>query len=132
MLKGALPLVAVTVDEASAAGDTGVVEQQVDVVRVVRRLDGIAKFKDLVLDGHVAPMGAYHAPLGGFAFAQPPGFREIVLEDVTGGDAATLGDQLPGECSPHARSAAGDDRDLPCELVHRGSLPLCCRVAPEV
>ena len=41
-----------------------------------------------------------------------------VGRDVADRDVAALGRQLAGELAAHAGAAAGDDGELPCELVH--------------
>ena len=46
-IEGALPFLARAFDEAGAAADAGVVEQQVDVVAVEFACDGVAKLQNL-------------------------------------------------------------------------------------
>ena len=119
-VEGAFPLLAGrVVDEARAAADAGVVEQEIDVIRVVGGLDPIAKGVDGLFVGNVAVVGGDDPALRCFLLAQALGLGQVVVENVAGGDIAAFGDQLPRQSSSHAGPAAGDDREFSAEIVHR-------------
>ena len=114
-----LPLLAAVGDHAAAAANSGVVEQQVDLVGVVAVCDLIAKSLYLRRVGHVGDMvGDAQALRQSRRFAETLRFRHRRRRDVAHRDVAGLRDQLADEFPPHPRAAAGDDRGPPSEFLH--------------
>jgi hypothetical protein len=118
-----LPLLARVVDEAAAAADRRVGEDQVDVFGPVRLQGLAAEPQHRRLIGHIALV---HTDRGGRrtggAKRQFPGLGQGVDVDVAGGDRASLGGELADQFAPHARAATGDNRDLPGKRVHPPTL----------
>ena len=123
-VEGALPLLAVAVHEAGAAADAGVVEQQIDVVRIVGALHGVAELLHGVLVRHVAVVGGDDAALRRLLLAQALGFRQVVVQHVAGGHVAALRHQLPAQRPAHARAAARYHGQLAAEILHCFTLVL--------
>jgi len=90
-------------DHAAAAADTGIVEEEMDLIGAETLGDLVAKSLDLRLVGHIGEMRrdtqALRQPR---RFAQPPGFRHPLFGDVANRDIAGLGGQLADELSPHS------------------------------
>ena len=118
-VEGALPFRALVRDHAAAAADAGVVEQQMDLVGVVLLGDLGGEALDVIFVGDVGDMGGDAQALRqALDLAQPLGLGHRRRRHVAHGDAAALGHELAGELAPHARAAAGDDGDPPCEILH--------------
>ena len=113
------PLLAAMGEHAAAAADTGIVEEEMDLVGAVTLGDLVAKSLDLRLVGHIGEMRrdaqALRQPR---RLAQPPRFRHPLFGDIAHRDIAGLRGQLADELAPHSRAAAGDDRDPAREILH--------------
>ena len=116
--EGALPLLAGVLDEAEAAEDAGVGEDQVDVIAGVLLEQFVAEPLDLCLLGDVADMagdldaGRGGRPRGGC------GHRDGVRVQVAGGDRAALRGELADQLTADPRAPAGYHRELAGERVH--------------
>ena len=118
------PLLTAMGEHAAAPTDTGIVEEEMELVGAVTIGDIVAKSLDLRRLGHIGEMrGDPQALRQPRRLAQPPGFRHPFFRDVAHRNIASVGGQLTDELSPHSRAAAGDDRDPAREILH-GSL-LC-------
>ena len=117
-VEGLFPLGAGRIDEAAAAADAGVVEQQVDLVGLLVGGDLTLEAVDVLFDRDVGEVGGDLGALGRLLAAEPGGLGHVGLGEVAHGDAAALGHQLPGELAPHAGPTARDDRDLAGEVLH--------------
>src|ERR1019366_5985495 len=119
----ALPHLPAAADEAFAATDTRVAEDQVDVIAGVPVEQLIAEPQDLRLIGDVTGMaGDPDAGRGG-----PPrpgrGPRDGVRVQVACRDRASLRRQLADKLAAHAGTASGHHRKLPRERVHSPTPP---------
>ncbi len=90
-----------------------------DLLGIVALADFIAKPLHLRLIGHIGDVRgnpqALRQPRG---FAKLPGFLHRRPKDIAHRDIAGFGDQLADQLPAHPRTAAGDHRDLPCEISH--------------
>ena len=124
MLKVRSHSLAVVHDHAAAAADAGIVEQQMDLVGVLLAGNLACEAIHLLFVrdvGHVR--GDPKALRQALDLAQPLGLGHRRRRDVAHGDVAALGDQLAGEFAAHARAAAGDDGNPPCDILHVLVLP---------
>ena len=115
----AFPFLAAVLDEAAATADARVVEKQVDVLGLERIADVVPEGGDLVLECHVAKGARDPGALPRLLTRQLDSLGEVLLDDVAGRHVATLGDELPHQRAAHAGAAAGHDRDLAAEILHR-------------
>jgi hypothetical protein len=123
-VEGLFPLLGAVGDHAAAAADAGVVEQQVDFVCVVASGDLVAKPLHLRGVGNIGDVGGHAQALRhSRRFAQKLRFRQPRCRNVAHRDTASFGDQLANQFPSHPRAAAGNDRDLPREILHMPSLP---------
>ena len=121
-VEGALPLLARRGEQAAAAADAGIVEQQVDLVGRLLRDQFIAKALELILDRDVGDVGGDAQPLRQlFGLAEPLGLRHGVRRYIAHRDIAALGHELAREFAPHPRTASGDDGNLSSKILHRTS-----------
>src|SRR5260370_33931281 len=110
-------------EHAATAADTGIVEEEMDLVGAVTLGDLVAKSLDLRVVGHIGEMGRDAQSLRQpRRLAQPPGFRHPLLGDIAHRDIACLRGQLADELASHARATAADGRDPPREILHRSRL----------
>jgi hypothetical protein len=106
-------------EQAAAAADAGIVEQQVDLVGGLLLAEFVAETGELILDRDVCDMGGDAKPLRQlFDLAEPPGFRHRLGRDVAHRDIAAFGDELARKLAAHARAAPGDDGDLSGKILH--------------
>ncbi len=113
-IEGSLPGRPAVGDHAAAAGDAGVVEQQVDVIGLVLLGDLVPEALQGGLVGDIGDMGGDAHDLGdAVGGGQRDGLGHVRGRDVAHGHVAALGHQLAGELAAHAGAAAGDDRRLP-------------------
>ena len=113
------PLLAAMGEHAAAAADTGIVEEEMDLVGPVPLGDFVAKSLDLRRVGHIGEMRRdAQALLQPRRLAKLPRFRHPLFGDIAHCDIAGVGGQLADELAPHSRAAAGYDRDLACEILH--------------
>ena len=123
-VEGPLPLVLLVDDQAAAAADAGVVEQEVDAVGILVPGDGIAEATNLDGIGDVGDVRG-----DALALAKPIGHTEPLCllhrrgRDVAERDVAALRDQQPRQLATHSRAAAGDDRDPACKILHAPAPP---------
>src|SRR5205823_10375950 len=120
--EGAFPLVPLAGDEAAAATDAGVVEQQVDVVGLVLVDDLVTEAVDLGFVGHITEVGRDASAGRGLLLGAERRLRHVVHVHVARRDRAALGGQLDHELATHAGSATGDDSEATFERFHE--LPL--------
>src|ERR1035437_9294975 len=121
-VEGLFPLLPGVGEQAAAAADAGVVEQQMDLVGRLLLDDLIAEALELVLDRDVGDMGGDAQALRQFLdLAKPLGLRHRISGDIAHRDIAALGDQLTRELAPHARAAPGDNGDLSGKILHGGA-----------
>jgi hypothetical protein len=119
-----LPLLARVGEQAAAAADAGIVEQQVDLVGFLLLRDFVAEAQQLVLNGYIGDMrGDAQALRQPFHLAKPLGFRHGAFGDVAHRHIAALGDQLAREFAAHARAAPGDDGDFSGKIFHERCRP---------
>src|SRR6516162_9278646 len=115
----ALPFVAAVGNHAAAAADTGVVEQQVDLVGLVTVGNLVAKALDLRPVGDIDDVrGDAQALRQSRRLAQPLRFRQAGRRDVAHRDIAGFRDQQADQLAAHAAAAAGDYRGPPREFGH--------------
>src|SRR5215469_10170040 len=118
-VEGPLPFLSAVGDHTAAAADTGIVEEEMDLIGAETLGDLVAKSLDLRLVGYIGEMRrdtqALRQPR---RLAQPPGFRHPLRRDIAHRDIAGLGGQLAYELSPHSRTAPCDDRDPAREILH--------------
>jgi hypothetical protein len=112
-----LPQRAIAGDEAAAATDAGVVEQQVDVIDLARHRRG--KRRDLRF---VRDVGDERDDLRAVRLAELPGHFHRRGRDVAHCDVTAFGRQLTRQLPSHARPATSDDRRLALEVFHAGNL----------
>jgi len=118
-VEGPLPFLAAVGDHAAAATDTGIVEEEMNLIGAETLGDLVAKSLDLRCVGHLGEMRRGAQTLRQpRRLAQPPGFRHPLLGDIAHRDIACLGGQLADELPSHSRAAAGDDRDPAREILH--------------
>ncbi len=118
-VEGPFPLLARAGEQAAAAADPGVVEQQMDPVGRLLLGDFIAEALELVLDRDVGDVSGDAQPLRQpFDLAKPFCLRHRLSRNIAHRDIAALGDQLARELAPHAGAAPGDDRDLSGKILH--------------
>jgi hypothetical protein len=105
------PLVLVDIDvtEPGAAADAGDVEDRVHLAERIHR-GGEHRF-DVGLLRHVCV--ERHERV-----AELVGRLLLAAADVGAEDPGPLSNEHPGRCSGHARSRAGDDRDLAVQFSH--------------
>jgi hypothetical protein len=120
----ALPVLPAVVDEAAAAADAGVAEDQVDVIAGMLGQQLVAEPQHLRLLGNVAGMAADPDGGRGAHPRQGRGLRHGIRVQVAGRDRASLCRQLADELTAHAGAAAGHHRELARERIHRPAPPL--------
>jgi len=119
LIRRSLPFVAAVGNHAAAAADTGVVEQQVDLVGLVTVGNLVAKPLDPRPVGDIDDVRRDPQPLRqSRRLAQPLGFRQAGRRDVAHRDIAGFRYQLADELAAHAAAAAGDYRGPPSEFGH--------------
>src|SRR5215467_10386534 len=124
----ALPFVAAVGHHAAATADTGVVEQQVDLVGLVTVGNLVAKPLDLRLVSDIDDVRRDAQALRqSRRHAQPLRFRQAGRRDVAHRDIAGFRHQLADQLAAHAAAAAGDYRGPPREFGH---LYLPCSPGP--
>src|SRR5271167_4276506 len=116
--EGLVPVCAIAVDEASAAANPGIVEQQMDMIRVEIARYGVGKCQHLILDRHIGHECRYPHPLPRLGQAKPLGFGHPFGKHIADGNVAAHGHELKRQLAPHARAATGDDGNLPFETLH--------------
>jgi exodeoxyribonuclease-3 len=122
-VEGLFPLLPGVGEQAAAAANAGIVEQQMNPVGSLLLGEFVAKAQQLIFDGNVGDMGGDAQALRQFFhLAQPPGFRHSTCRDIAHRDVAALGDQLPRKLAAHARAASGDDSDLSGKILHGETL----------
>ena len=104
-------------EEAAAAAQAGVVEQEVDVVGLVLLDDLVAEREDRLLRRDVAEVGGDPRVRRRF-LGHRPGLVELVGREVARGDVASGRDQLQHQLAPHAARATRDDRQFSVEVLH--------------
>ena len=115
----ALPFVAAIGNHAAAAADTGVVEQQVDLVDLVTVGNLIAKPLDLRPVGDIGDVRRDAQPLRqSRRLAEPLRFRQAGRRDIAHCDIAGFRHQLADQLAAHSAAAAGDYRGPPSEFGH--------------
>jgi hypothetical protein len=115
-------------NHAAAAADTGVVEQQVDLVGLVTVGYLVAKPLDLRPVGDIGDVRRDAQPLRqSRRLAEPLRFRQAGRRDVAHRDIAGFRHQLADQLAAHSAAAAGDYRDPPSEFGH---VYLPCFLAP--
>src|SRR6516165_7794001 len=115
----ALPFVAAVGHHAAAAADTGVVEQQVDLVGLVTVGNLVAKPLDLCPVGDIDDVRRDAQPLRqSRRLAKPLRFRQAGRRNVAHRDIAGFRDQLADQLAAHAATPAGDYRRPPSEFGH--------------
>jgi hypothetical protein len=119
-----LPFLAAVDDEAAAAADTGIIEQQMDPVGGVTVGDLGAEALHLREVGHVGNMRrdaqALRQPR---RLAEPNGFPHPLGSKIAHRNIARFRHQLADQLAAHAAAAAGYNRDPARELLHGCSLP---------
>jgi hypothetical protein len=108
----ALPLLPSVADEAAAAADAGVAEDQVDVIAGVPRQQLIAEPQDLRLVGHVAGMAGDPDAGRGARPRRGRSLRDGAGVQVACRDRAALRRQLADKLAAHAGATAGHHREL--------------------
>ena len=125
--EGALPLLPGVLDEAAAAADAGVGEDQVDVIGGVLLEQFVAEPQDLRLVGDVTGMaGDLDAGRGGRP-RRGRGHRNGVGVQVARRDRASLRRQLADKLAAHPGTAAGHHRELVRERIHGHDGYLLCQ-----
>src|SRR6516225_9803583 len=115
----ALPFVAAVGNHAAAAADTGVVEQQVDLVGLVTVGNLVAKALDLRPVGDIDDVRRDPQPLRqSRRLAQSLRFRQAGRRDVAHRDIAGFRHQLADQLAAHSAAAAGDYCGPPREFGH--------------
>ena len=104
----AFPLVSITLDERTAATNTGVVKQQVDVLGLMLLRHFIAKAQHILLLTDVTDDWSVSKRLAG----QTSGFIHVFLGDIAHGHMGALGDELTDQFSSHAGTTPGDHSDF--------------------
>ena len=117
-VEGGLPLVASVCNETSATADAGVVEQQVDVLRVVISPHGLGERDQLCFLRHVGHECRDQGAFRRVSYAEREGFGHVLGRHVAHRDMASLGTELARQLSAHARATAGDDCDPALEVFH--------------
>ena len=106
-------------EQAASTAQTGVVEQQVDMVGVVRREHLVAKDHDRRLVADVADVARYADVRCRCGRArQRDGLGHVVDREITDRDVTALGGELHGEFATHPVAAPGDHGDLSSEVFH--------------
>ena len=126
-IESPLPLLAGVGEQASAAANAGVIEQQMNPVGRLLLGDFIAKPQQLVFDGDVGEMrGDAQALRQPFHLAKPLGLRHRVGGDVAHRNIAALGNQLARQLAAHACAAPGNDGNLSGKILHgrSGTFPV--------
>src|SRR6202043_3988947 len=115
----ALPFVAAVGNHAAAAADTGVVEQQMDLVGLVTVGNLVAKPLDLRPVGDIDDVCRDAQSLRqSRRLTQPLRFRQAARRDVAHRDIAGFRGQLADELAAHAAATAGDYGGPPGEFGH--------------
>jgi hypothetical protein len=115
----ALPFVAAIGNHAAAAADTGVIEQQVDLVGLVVVGNLVAKPLDLRPVGDIGDVRRDPQPLRqSRRLAQSLRFCQAGRRDVAHCDIAGFRHQLADQLAAHSAATAGDYRGPPCEFGH--------------
>src|SRR5437660_6359365 len=115
----ALPFVAAIGNHAAAAADTGVVEQQVDLVGLVAVGNLVAKPLDLRPVGDIGDVRRDAQPLRqSRRVAEPLRFRQAGRRDIAHCDIAGFRHQLADQLAAHSAAATGGYRDPPSEFGH--------------
>ncbi len=92
-----------------------------DLVGLVLLRGLVAEALDLRVVGDIGDMRRDPQSLRqAFLPAQPLGFGQSRGRDIAGGDAEAFGHELAHQLASHARTAAGDDGDPACEVLHSG------------
>ena len=104
-------------EQAAAAAQAGVVEQEMDVVGLVLLDDLVAEREDRLLRRDVAEVGGDPRVRRRF-LGHRPGLVELVGGEVACGDVASGRDQLQHQLAPHAARATRDDRQFSVEVLH--------------
>src|SRR6267142_539065 len=118
-VEGLFPLLARVGEQAAAAADAGVVEQQMDLVGRLLLGELITEAQQLILNRDVGDMrGDAQALRQLFHLAKPLGFRHRSCRDIAHRDIAALGDELARELAAHARAAPGDNGGLSGKILH--------------
>jgi hypothetical protein len=125
--EGALPLLPGVLDEAGAAEDARVGEDQVDVLAGVLGQQFVAEPLDLCLVGDVADMAGDLDAGRGRRPRRGRGHRDGVRVQVAGRDRAALRRQLADKLAPDAGTTAGHHRELARERVHGHDRYLVCQ-----
>ena len=94
-----------------------IVEQQIDVIALVRFQRGIPKREDLRFVCYVAQMGC-HAHRRRVLCAQPLRLMHVFFGYVAGRDMTSCRRQLPHQLTSHTGAATGDDREFAFEILH--------------
>ena len=112
-----VPRLAAVGEQAAAAAQAGVVEQQVDVVGLVLLDHLVAEREDRLLRRDVAQVRG-DADVRRRFLGHRPGLVELVGRQVARGDVASGLDQLQHQLAPHPARAARDDRNFSLEVLH--------------
>ena len=116
--EGLLPLLARGFNQAAAAPDSCVVEDEIHVIRLVRVGDGRPEGEQIGLAGDVGHEAVHTGSArSGFA-GQHLRLLHVLAGDVAHRDVTALRRELPHELAAHARPAARHDRNLPREALH--------------
>ena len=113
-----VPLLAGVDDEAAAAADPGVVEQQVEVIGGVGLLD-VARNAISCSSSATSATNAGHDRPSGASPRTGRRLGHVRRRHVADRDVAALGGELPGQLPTHPRAATRDHRQLPREPFHR-------------
>src|SRR5215831_2292123 len=132
MLNVRSQFVAAVGNHAAAAADTGVVEQQVDLVDLVAVGHLVAKPLDLRPVGNIGDVRRDPEPLRqSRRLAQRLRFRQAGRRDVAHCDIAGFRHQLADQLAAHPAAAAGDYRGPPREFGHVCVPPLPADADPR-
>src|ERR1044072_7906520 len=125
-VEGALPLFARVGEQAAAAANAGIVEQQMDLVGRLLLDQVVAKTLEMRLYRAVGKVGGDALSLlHFFGLADFFGFAHSLRGDVAHRDIAAFGDELTRQFAAHARAASGDDGKFSGEILHGGTDPSC-------
>ena len=118
-VEGTFPFGPLVDDHASAAADTGVVEQQVDAIGGVLGSNLVTEPQHVGFIGDVGDVRRDTQTLWQAGrLAQALGFRHAAGGHIAHRDGAALGHQLTHEFAAHARAAAGHHGDPAGKVFH--------------
>ena len=116
-VEGSFPLGPAVGEQAAAAGDAGVIEEQVHPVGGVLACHLVAEAQDLRFIGDIGDVGGNACALP-LLSTEPLRLGHGLRGDIAHGDIAALGNQLARQFAAHAGAATGNDRKPAGKILH--------------